>query len=706
MRGYYRQRSKAGHQMSRPNMRQEPDISAVRRFYAEGGYCAPAPVERARGGSAKVSKASVSYGPGMGKTRCRNCRHYEGGSCELVRGAIDPAYWCNRFDYWPEKMRDGEKLTFAEGGKVADDFNLYQSQYYAQGGSVKAIRNWIRTLMDGLEMPIGVRADEEVVDKIIKDGRFKSQHETRTSHGLFDPKARERTETALFGLPTDLPVEQRPIYGYILDPESEISRTRARGYGDIISILKPHVKDRTSFTLDDSLGSRGTGHERAFRYTESPRDLMRDLSQWEWLYSGSNYSPITYRDMWDNAAPSNYIEAQVHGGLPWNDVSHLIWGNPRSRRVVYPDQRQAKADAAGKPLFYRDETSFNPAAWQLHEPGGPAAGREFGPVITKGDVGYAQGGSVDDDLLAYMSQYYATGGGVDPNAGASGIGVYDQTVDGPMGYAGGGAIKYIKGLLGQALTAERSALDKVGDITRKTGNESIVYGHPHASPEFNSVPAIGDRYSVGMPDGYEQYMTNSRLPAFTAHTHPEGLPIPSPGDLRAWSNFSLHDVVPQSMWIKNTRFPDDAGLVRIDPYDAEHAYGKSDAMRLANDARLIYANASNRSPYEVSRQKERLSNFVGSSLMPQEDVGRFLTSLDLGWYAHRLAKKGLPLNIESTTRLSPNSPVTVEEAWPELIKYYDKLGYSPYAEGGQVGAEDIVEIVNRYLTGGQVEDEQ
>jgi hypothetical protein len=46
----------------------------------------------------KLSKSSVNYSKGMGKTRCRNCSHYAGaGVCRLVAGEINPDYWCRKF---------------------------------------------------------------------------------------------------------------------------------------------------------------------------------------------------------------------------------------------------------------------------------------------------------------------------------------------------------------------------------------------------------------------------------------------------------------------------------------------------------------------------------------------------------------------------------------------------------------------------------
>lgn len=46
----------------------------------------------------KFAKEEVDYSEGMGKTRCKNCVHYEGNhSCELVEGTINPEYWCKKF---------------------------------------------------------------------------------------------------------------------------------------------------------------------------------------------------------------------------------------------------------------------------------------------------------------------------------------------------------------------------------------------------------------------------------------------------------------------------------------------------------------------------------------------------------------------------------------------------------------------------------
>jgi hypothetical protein len=48
---------------------------------------------------AKLSKASVEYEHPAAKPaqHCGVCRHYRGGSCEIVAGRIRPEDWCKRF---------------------------------------------------------------------------------------------------------------------------------------------------------------------------------------------------------------------------------------------------------------------------------------------------------------------------------------------------------------------------------------------------------------------------------------------------------------------------------------------------------------------------------------------------------------------------------------------------------------------------------
>lgn len=45
----------------------------------------------------KKDKRVVNYGPGHADSHCAICTHYQGGSCELVKGQINPRMWCVLF---------------------------------------------------------------------------------------------------------------------------------------------------------------------------------------------------------------------------------------------------------------------------------------------------------------------------------------------------------------------------------------------------------------------------------------------------------------------------------------------------------------------------------------------------------------------------------------------------------------------------------
>jgi hypothetical protein len=61
------------------------------------------PTMRAR--DDKKDKRVVNYGPGHPDAHCAICTHYQGRSCELVRGQIAPRMWCVLFSRKPGAQR-------------------------------------------------------------------------------------------------------------------------------------------------------------------------------------------------------------------------------------------------------------------------------------------------------------------------------------------------------------------------------------------------------------------------------------------------------------------------------------------------------------------------------------------------------------------------------------------------------------------------
>jgi hypothetical protein len=101
--------------------------------------------------------------------------------------------------------------------------------------------------------PITITANDAGIAGILRDQRFKSQFETGSSGGAFAPDLRRDIEATYLKVPLDTPDAKRPIYGALgLAPLMPF----VRSYGDYTFLLKPEVKQRSTYTLGDSLDFR------------------------------------------------------------------------------------------------------------------------------------------------------------------------------------------------------------------------------------------------------------------------------------------------------------------------------------------------------------------------------------------------------------------------------------------------------------------
>ena len=137
----------------------------------------------------------------------------------------------------------------------------------------------------------------KLLEKLIADGRFKTQFETNTSNGALSPTVRSGTDVGQFGYHPDTTPEMRPVYGYltsggIMDKEKFAS---IKVYGQLQFVLKRDTHARSTYTTSDSLG-RGV--------TPSPMGVP----------SAEASGQIGY---------SMYAEAQIHGGLSLSDVDYV-----------------------------------------------------------------------------------------------------------------------------------------------------------------------------------------------------------------------------------------------------------------------------------------------------------------------------------------------------------------------------------------------
>jgi hypothetical protein len=169
---------------------------------------------------------------------------------------------------------------------------------------------------------VGISIDTENLFNVLDSGRFKSQFESGSSRGSYNPLRRATMEQAMMGVPINEDDKLRPIYGYVtfptdgvkdlsIDPNtfSSTKNIVLPRYGSLRVILKPSVKDRTTFTADDSLKS---GYDSA-------QALSGEITP-EKLYDAGLLDRATSKFFLDN----DYFEAQIHNGVSSSDIEKII----------------------------------------------------------------------------------------------------------------------------------------------------------------------------------------------------------------------------------------------------------------------------------------------------------------------------------------------------------------------------------------------
>lgn len=169
-----------------------------------------------------------------------------------------------------------------------------------------------------------VRVKKGTLTKILKDGRFKTQFETKSSGGTFNPRIRAEVERQIFSYREDLNPKDRPIYGYASPTKEGTYKTpRDRQgtydpvgqYGRIRIRLKDRARNRATITFDDSLG--------AVDYmVPSP---MNDATQRSLPVESSYVAEIIESLEKQEISGGRYVEIQVHGGVTIDDISKVFF---------------------------------------------------------------------------------------------------------------------------------------------------------------------------------------------------------------------------------------------------------------------------------------------------------------------------------------------------------------------------------------------
>ena len=170
---------------------------------------------------------------------------------------------------------------------------------------------------------VAIRVPADIVERVIKEGRFKSQFETGDSQGLLNPEARKNFELDSMGVPEDISPEDRPIYGYMSNNSGSFENQSLAYYGGVSFLLKDDVKSRTTVTFGDSLDRN------------LPASKIDDIK----LESVQITEPGLITD-----DSFSYVEAQVHGQVSSSDVDEAIVSH-RIMKAVLEEYRHKEGTA-------------------------------------------------------------------------------------------------------------------------------------------------------------------------------------------------------------------------------------------------------------------------------------------------------------------------------------------------------------------------
>lgn len=164
-----------------------------------------------------------------------------------------------------------------------------------------------------------IRVDSEIFDKILDDGRFKNQFETQTSGGALNFDYRKKATKQLFGKGAIKDVKDYEKYGYLTTNDfiEEYHNSNVSQYGNcIVHFDKKYLKNKVTYTLDDSLG-QALNKVTVAGDIENPRANginKKHLKEWIPWFEKRKDKILEMSDFMEDT-PIRYIELQYHGEL-------------------------------------------------------------------------------------------------------------------------------------------------------------------------------------------------------------------------------------------------------------------------------------------------------------------------------------------------------------------------------------------------------
>lgn len=197
-----------------------------------------------------------------------------------------------------------------------------------------------------------MRVNSKILDTILDDGRFKNQFETKTSGGALNFDYRKKATKQLFGKGAIKDVKNYEKYGYLgtKDFIEDAHDYKIQQYGNcIIHFDKKYLKNKVTYTLDDSLG-QALNKVTVAGDSENPRVNginKKHLKEWVPWFEKRRNKMLEISDFMKDT-PIRYIELQYHGELKIDFIKEICF---TGQYTEVPDELVKKIKSKGIKVF-------------------------------------------------------------------------------------------------------------------------------------------------------------------------------------------------------------------------------------------------------------------------------------------------------------------------------------------------------------------
>lgn len=222
--------------------------------------------------------------------------------------------------------------------RTLEDFEEYSKNYYEKNikGQISkegedAIVNILNDLIDKSEF--SMRFKSKNFDSLLESERFLNQFETGTSGGTISDKYRKEATKQLFGTGNKrLKASEREKYGYLGNnnfvKDYQFNNKYYSGvnqYGDVIVRFNKNIRDRVTFTIDNSLGEAVNKRIISSSVNDINVSCMSKIRLQEFNYYVKHDGEINTVEQLIEKFHVRYIETQYHGDLKLSDVSEICF---------------------------------------------------------------------------------------------------------------------------------------------------------------------------------------------------------------------------------------------------------------------------------------------------------------------------------------------------------------------------------------------